>query len=390
MQLTPSERIAHLPTGIFSELAGRKHSAAERGLTLIDLSVGSPDLPPPALVRQALADAVLDPGKYEYTLTAIPGFAEAVCQFYSIRYGVDLDPRREVLQLMGSQDGLAHLALALINPGDVVLAPDPGYPIYSASVEVAGGHLVPMPLRPEHNFLPQFDDIPEDVARRAKLMVLNFPGNPVATLASAAFFEEAVAFAKRYDILLVHDFAYSELVFDGLRATSLLAVPGAKEVAIEFNSLSKTFNMAGCRIGYAMGNPDALAWLGLLKSHIDYGVFRPIQEAAISALTSDPALLATQVQTYERRRDALVNGLKAGGWTVPDVHATMFIWAPIPPEFESSRSFTLNLLASTGVVVTPGYAFGREGEGYVRIALVQPEQVLGEAARRITTFLREH
>lgn len=387
MNVTPSQRIATLPTGIFSELAQRKRLAASRGLTLIDLSVGSPDLPPPATVMHALSKAASDSGKYGYTLTSIPGFNPAVAQFYETRYGVKLDAQAEVLQLMGSQDGLSHLALALINPGDVVLAPDPGYPIYATAVALAGGEVVPVPLLADRGFLPDLSAIPDAVANRAKLLILNFPGNPVAALAPLSFFEEAIAFATRHDLLIVHDFAYSELVFDGLRASSLLSVPGAKDVAIEFNSLSKTFNMAGCRIGYVVGHAQALQWLSLLKSHVDYGVFAPIQEAAIAALTGDHAALTGQVHVYERRRDALVDGLAAAGWPVPRVHATMFIWAPIPQGFASSRAFALNLLASTGVVVTPGDAFGDQGEGYVRIALVQPEAQLLEASRRIASFL---
>lgn len=387
MPFEPSDRIKSLPTGIFADLAARKQAVARRGLRLIDLSVGSPDLPPAPFIRQVLADAVQDGAKYEYTLGAVPGFTEAVASFYRRRYGVTLDPGNEVLQLMGSQDGLAHLALALINPGDTVLVPDPGYPIYAASVEIAGGQLVPMPLRAEHGFLPQLDAIATDVAQRAKVMILNFPGNPIATLAPSWFFEQAIAFAKAHDILIVHDFAYSELVFDGLRAPSLLAYPGASDVVIEFNSLSKTFHMAGCRIGYAVGNRQALGYLRLLKSHIDYGVFRPIQEAAIAALTADADHLTEQVHTYERRRDTLIAGLAQAGWPVPTVHATMFIWAPIPAGFASSRAFALGLLESTGVVVTPGDAFGQEGEGYVRIALVEPESALREAGRRIAGYL---
>jgi aspartate/methionine/tyrosine aminotransferase len=280
------------------------------------------------------------------------------------------------------------LALALVDPGDVVLVPDPGYPIYAASVELAGGTLVTMPLRAENGFLPDFEAIPAEVAARAKFMILNFPGNPVATLVSADFFEQAIAFAKRHNILIVHDFAYSELVFDGHRAVSLLSVPGAKDVAIEFNSLSKTFNLAGCRIGYVVGNAAALHWLELLKSHVDYGIFAPIQEAAIAALTSPPDALTAQVHVYERRRDVLVDGLRAAGWPVPTVHATMFLWARIPEGFPSSKAFARTLLEETGVVVTPGDAFGREGEGYVRIALVQPEAALAEACRRIGQFLQ--
>lgn len=389
MEIRPSDRIRDLETGIFSELARRKHAAKQAGRDIIDLSVGSPDLPPPPIVMETLAREAQDPRNYGYTLAAIPGFAEAVAHFYHTRYGVDLDPAREVIQLMGSQDGLAHLAMALINPGDIVFVPDPGYPIYEAGVRIAGGVPYPLPLQADHGFLPDLDAIPPDVARRARMLILSYPGNPVTALADEAFFERAVAFARNYELLVVHDFAYSELVFDGVRAPSFLSVPGAKEVGIEFNSLSKTFNMAGCRIGYVCGHPGALAALMALKSHIDYGVFAPIQRAAIAALTADPTPLTEQVHIYERRRDALVEALDEAGWRIDRPQATMFAWARIPDGF-TSREFSFSLLEATGVAVTPGDAFGQRGEGFVRIALVQPEQRLREAARRIGDFLRHH
>jgi LL-diaminopimelate aminotransferase len=386
MNLAAADRMQTLQTGIFTELAIRKQQAKKQGIPVIDLSVGSPDLPPPPIVVETLAQSVQDPANYGYTLRGTDAFHQAVAAFYEARYGVSLSPETEVLQLMGSQDGLAHLATALVNPGDYVLVPDPGYPIYEASVRIAGGIVYPMPLLEEHGFLPQLHAIPAEVLARTKMMIISYPGNPVTALADRAFFEQVLAFAKEHNILVVHDFAYSELIFDGHPKISFLSIPGAKEVGIEFNSLSKTFNMAGCRIGYAVGNENALQILANLKSHIDYGVFAPIQSAAVAALRSDFALLDKQVKEYERRRDALISGLARGGWHVPAPSATMFAWAKLPQGW-SSRSFAFALLVQAGVAVVPGNAFGSQGEGYVRIALVQPQEQLALAAEKITAFL---
>lgn len=388
MQFRPSDRLLPLATGIFSELSEQKLKARASGLNVIDLTVGSPDLPPSQVVMDALAAYSQDPSNYGYTLTGIPSFLEAVADFYFNRYHVELNPSTEVVQLMGSQDGLAHLAMALTNPGDYVLVPDPGYPIYSASVQISGAKQYLMPITAENDFLPNFAAIPEEVLEKTRFMVLSYPGNPVPALASKEFFEEAVAFAKEHQILLVHDFAYSELVFDGVRPISLLSLPGAKEVAVEFNSLSKTFNMAGCRIAYAVGNESALHALALLKSHIDYGVFYPIQKAAELALQSDFTELDKLAQTYQNRRDTLVHGLAQAGWQVDVPPATMFVWARLPRGW-SSRGFSFQLLNQTGVAVTPGDAFGNHGEGYVRIALVQGIEQLQTAAEKIGEFLKK-
>ncbi|RFU67601.1 LL-diaminopimelate aminotransferase [Bacillus sp. V59.32b] len=389
MKITLSEKMRNFSTGIFTELANRKHEAIKRGIDIIDLSVGSPDLPPPAIVVDTLVKHAKDITKYGYTLKGTPEFHEAVCYFYKHRYAVDLDPGEEVLQLMGSQDGLAHLATAIVNPGEYVLVPDPGYPIYEASVSLAGGIIYPMPLTVENNFLLDLDQIPVDVVRKAKMMIISYPGNPVAALADQTFFEKVVEFAKQHNILVIHDFAYSELIFDDHPQISFLSIPGAKEVGVEFNSLSKTFNMAGSRIGYVVGNAEVLKILGTLKSHIDYGVFYPIQKAAEMALTSDFSILNDQVKEYEVRRDALVAGLEKVGWHVPKSSATMFIWAKIPDGW-TSRKFAFQLIEQAGVAVVPGDAFGKQGEGYVRIALVQPAERLSEAAKRIQGFFQKN
>jgi LL-diaminopimelate aminotransferase len=387
MNFVASKKVQKLTTSIFTEVSNRKQEAIKNGMDVIDLSVGSPDFQPPAIVVDALVKYAKDTSNYGYMLKGIPEFNEAVTYFYKKRYSVDLDPSKEVLQLIGSQDGLAHLATAMIDPGDYVLVPDPGYPIYEASVTVAGGILYPMPLTEENQFLPQLDEIPQDILEKTKMMIISYPGNPVTALANPTFFEQVIEFANLHQILVVHDFAYSELIYDDHPQISFMSIPGAKEVGIEFNSLSKTFNMAGCRIGYVVGNEQALAILASLKSNIDYGVFYPIQKAAVTALTSDFASLQQLKKEYEIRRDTLMLGLEKSGWKVPKSPATMFIWAKIP-EGWTSRQFAFELIEKVGVAIIPGDAFGTLGEGYVRIALVQPPEVLAEAAERIQAFLQ--
>lgn len=386
MEFTASKKTQKMATSIFTELAEKKREAINHGIDVIDLSVGSPDMAPPDYVVDTLVKYSKDPTKYGYTLKGIDEFNQAVQYFYKQRYGVDLNPSGEVLQLMGSQDGLSHLATAMIDPGDYVLVPDPGYPIYEQNVMIAGGTIFPMPLLEENRFLPKLDEIPLEVLQKTKMMIISYPGNPVTALANREFFEEVVAFAKKYNILVVHDFAYSELIWDGNPQISFMSVKGAKEVGIEFNSLSKSFNMAGCRIGYAVGNKEALNILASFKSNIDYGVFYPIQMAAAAALTSDYSVLDKQVQEYEKRRDTLIAGLEKGGWKVSKSPATMFVWAKIPTGW-TSRRFAFQLIEKAGVAVVPGDAFGSRGEGYVRMALVQPSEKLALAAERIQAFL---
>lgn len=388
MNIVASKKTQKMATSIFTELADKKLEAIQKGMDVIDLSVGSPDLPPPPHVVDALVTYIQDTTKYGYTLKGIEEFNKAVGYFYKQRYGIDVNPENEVLQLMGSQDGLSHLATAMIDPGDYVLVPDPGYPIYEQSVMIAGGSLYPMPLLEENDYLPRLDEIPLEVLHKAKMMIISYPGNPVTALASKEFFEEVVGFARKYNILVVHDFAYSELIFEQNPQISFMSVKGAKEVGIEFNSLSKTFNMAGCRIGYAVGNKEALKILATFKSNIDYGVFYPIQMAAVTALTSDYGILQEQVIEYEKRRDVLISGLEKGGWKVAKSPATMFIWAKIPSGW-TSRQFAFALIEKAGVAVVPGDAFGTQGEGYVRMAIVQSPEKLAKAAERIQNFLHE-
>lgn len=390
MKRWESKRLAELGSAIFSEVAAWKREVTARGVDVIDLGIGSPDRAPSARVMEALTRAVNDPGMYGYpTSEGSAQFRQAVARWYAHRFGVALDPEDEIVTLMGSQDGLAHLAMAVTDPGDTVMVPDPGYPIYSASLVLAGVQPYHMPLRADNGFLPKLEDIPAEVARQAKFMLLSYPSNPLSAVADLAFFERLVEYAREHGLLLVHDLAYSEMSFDGFKPPSILEVEGAKDIAVEFHSLSKSFNMAGCRIAFMVGQRDAVRALRVLKSNIDYGVFLAVQQAGIAALEEDMMPGSRSVAAlYERRRDIVIKGLSEAGWSIPKPKATMFIWAPIPAGW-TSRQISREMLYSAGVVVIPGDAFGKEGEGYVRIALVQEEDRLREAVRRIGQFLRE-
>ncbi|SDC01053.1 LL-diaminopimelate aminotransferase [Paenibacillus sp. UNCCL117] len=388
MKRWESKRLAELGSAIFSEVAKWKQEVTAQGVDVIDLGIGSPDRGPSERVRQALVEAALDPAQYGYPGTeGTPEFRLTVAQWYRHRFGVQLDPDTEVVALMGSQDGLAHLALAVTDPGDMAIVPDPGYPIYSASLVLAGVKPYLVPLREEHDYLPQLDEIPEAVLKQTKFMLLNYPSNPLSAVATLPFFEKLVEFAREHELLLVHDVAYSEMAFDGFVPPSILEVEGAKEVAVEFHSLSKSFNMAGCRIAFMVGQPDVVRALRTLKSNMDYGVFLAVQRAGIEAMREDMEPGSRSVAAlYERRRDIVIDGLRQYGWDIRKPKASMFIWAPIPSGW-TSRQISREMLYSAGVVVIPGDAFGQEGEGYVRIALVQEEERLQEAVRRMGEFI---
>lgn len=378
-----------LTSAVFSQVDALRREEEAKGRDIITLSIGSPDLAPAPHIMEALCRAASQGEQYRYALSrGKEELLAAMADWYQGKFGVTLEAASEIHTLMGSQDGLAHIALCLVNPGDVVLVPDPGYPIFSAGPLVAGAELYRMPLRKKNGFLPDFEAIPADIRRRAKLMILNYPNNPLAAVAPEGFFAEVVSFAKNNNIFVCHDFAYSELVFDGYRPPSFLATPGAKEVGIEFHSLSKTYNMAGCRVGFASGNAEAIALLGRLKSNFDYGIFLPIQEAAIAALRGPQQAVLDTAATYQRRRDLLIDGLAAAGWEIPKPKGTMFVWAPVPTA-QSSMEFTLSWLREAGVAVVPGSAFGAEGEGYVRIALVEPESTLQKAVDRTVAWLQQ-
>ena len=364
----------------------RKQAIAQ-GQDVITLSLGSPDLAPAPHIVAAMKQALDDDLSYGYTLSkGTPDFLQAVSGWYARKFNVQLDPTTEVHSLMGSQDGLAHIGLCLVNPGDVVLVPDPGYPIFFAGPLVAGAEIVTMPLKPENAYLPDLDAISPEVLQRTKIMILNYPNNPLAATAPREFFVKVVDLAKKYGFLVIHDFAYSELVFDGYRPDSFLSIPGAKDIAIEFHSLSKTYSMAGCRVAFVVGNAEVIALLGRLKSNFDYGVFHAIQQGAIAALNGPDDCIAETALRYQRRRDILVDGFARFGWQVERPKASMYLWAPVPTK-QKSFDFVADLLKHTGVAVVPGIGFGECGEGYIRIALVQSEARLAEVAARAEKWL---
>jgi LL-diaminopimelate aminotransferase len=382
MNFAIASRMNAFKESVFNELSTYKKELISVGRDIVDLSVGSPDLPPPDYIIEELKRNIINPSSYGYTLTATDDFKEAVCTYYEKKYQVSLNSQSEVLMLMGSQDGLVHLPMVFANPCDIILVPDPGYTAYATAVAMAGAEAYPMPLLEENGFLPDLSSIPIDIAGQAKMMILNFPGNPIPSLASVDFFKEVIAFAKKYNIIVVHDFAYSELYYEKEKPISFLSIEGAKEVGVEFNSLSKSFNLAGCRIGYLVGNEEIIHSLNVLKGNLDYGIFLPIQKAAIAALTIESEFSDKLRAIYKKRRDKLVNGLNELGWNVSSPNASMFVWASIP-EGTTSTQFAYELLDKAGVVVTPGNAFGESGEGYVRIALVQDEMTLEKAIQQI-------
>lgn len=377
MAITLSKKMNSFQTSIFNELAVYKKQKIQEGHSMIDLSIGSPDLPPPDAVMEELSNGAEDPSLYRYSLVGTSELLQAISGYYDRQYHVHLSPENEALMLMGSQDGLVHLPLVLTNPGDVVLVPNPGYTAYAAGIALAEATPYYMPLQEEHEFLPDLELIPEDIRKKAKMMILNFPGNPVPALATKDFFEKVVQFARKYHIVVLHDFAYSELYYEE-KPISFLEIDGAKEIGIELNSLSKSFNMAGARIGYVVGNSTVIEGLDRLKSNLDYGVFLPIQNAAIRALSMSSSFSDDLRDIYKKRRDILVDGLRSLGWNVHSPKASMFLWAKVPTPFTSTE-FAYKLMDEAGIVTTPGVAFGTEGEGYLRISLAQSEEVLKNA-----------
>ncbi|WP_371370967.1 aminotransferase class I/II-fold pyridoxal phosphate-dependent enzyme [Sporomusa aerivorans] len=383
-----ADRMQALTSAIFTQVDDMRRAEVAAGKDIITLSIGSPDMAPAPHIVEALKSSADCCFNYGYTLSkGRPDLLNAIAGWYRSKFGVELDPETEIHSLIGSQDGLAHISLCLVNPGDIVLVPDPGYPIFSAGPLIAGAELYRMPLTPANNYLPDLTAIDEKVLQRAKIMILNYPNNPLAATAPRSFLEQVVDFAKQHNILVCYDFAYSDLVFDGYRPDSFLSIPGAKDIGIEFNSLSKTYNMAGCRVGYVMGNAKVISLLGRLKSNFDYGIFYPLQQAAIAALTGSQDCVRATAERYQARRDIIVDGFNKLGWKVDRPKASMYVWAPVPTQ-QSSFEFTVSLLQNAGVAVIPGSAFGACGEGYVRIALVQPEERLEEAVHRIKEWIK--
>ncbi|MCR0302612.1 aminotransferase class I/II-fold pyridoxal phosphate-dependent enzyme [[Clostridium] innocuum] len=378
-----SKRMDLLAEGVFSRLDEEKQNMLASGKAVYDFTIGSPNIAPSKEVMDALITAAQQPESYIYSLHDTKELKETIQAWYRKRYQVELDTETEILSLQGSQEGLAHVALALCDEGDIVLIPAPSYPIFANGPKIAGAVLYEMPMLKEYDYLIQFDAIPEEIAEKAKMMIISYPNNPTGATAPDSFYEELIQFAKAHDIIVIHDTAYSNLVFDGEEGKSFLYYAGAKDIGIEFNSFSKTYGMAGARIGICVGNAEIVGILRKLKSNIDYGMFLPIQKAAIAALTQDQSIVKETRETYQRRRNRIIAGAAAAGWHIASCKSTMFLWAQIPEGYGSSEEFALNLLKCSGMLVTSGSSFGAYGEGFVRIALVQSDEVIEQALQAL-------
>ncbi len=382
-----ADRLEALPPYLFIELDKAKSALKAQGHDVIDLGVGDPDLPTPPNIIRVLQQTAEDSANHHYSFTeGLAPLRQAIAHWSQRRFGVTLDPATEVLPLLGSKEGIAHLPLALANPGETVLVPDPCYPPYRSGTILSGAKVCAMPLEAEMNFLPDFGAINQRAAREAALMFLNYPNNPTAAVATEACFDEAIQLAKEFGFVIAHDAAYSELAFDGFQPISFLQRPGAKEVGVEFHSLSKTYNMTGWRVGWMCGNATVIAALCQLKTNLDSGIFQPLQWAAIEALQGDQSAVTQAVSTYQQRRDLLVQTLTQAGWPVPSPKASFFVWAPVPGG-GSSIAFAKRVLEQAHVVITPGAGFGQAGEGFVRLSLTVPTPRLQEATARIAKVL---
>jgi aspartate/methionine/tyrosine aminotransferase len=389
-----AKRLTPLGSNVFADMDRAKALARTAGQTIIDLSLGSSDLPTAKNVIEAIADSLSDSRTHGYLLfNGTQDFRQAAAQWYTQKFGIEVDPETEVLPLIGSQEGTAHLPLAVLNPGDFALLLDPGYPSHAGGVYLASGQIYPMPLRPENNFLPVFEDIPTTVLAQSKMMVLSYPHNPTTAIAPLSFFQRAVTFCQQHNLVLVHDFPYIDLVFpEGLSgsqtAPSILQADTQKSVSIEFFTLSKSYNMGGFRVGYAIGNAQLIEALRKVKAAVDFNQYRGILNGAIAALTGSQDSVKTTVETFHQRRDTFIQALKNIGWQIPQPAATMYVWAKLPePWDQDSVKFCTELVVKTGVAVSPGKGFGSVGEGYVRFALVEPPAVLELAALKIGKFL---
>lgn len=377
MEIRQAEMLNHFETGIFAALDEKKEEMMKSGKKVYNLSVGTPDFKPQQHIVDALVEAAKDPSQYVYALRDLPELLEAVREYYQERFGVEVETD-EITSIHGSQEGIGHIGMALTSPGDAAIIPNPGYPIFEAGAYLGGAELYFYPLKAENQYLPEFDKIPENVARNAKFMILSYPYNPVCAVGTPQMYREAIAFAKKYNVIIIHDNAYSDIIYDGVEGGSFLSYEGAKEVGVECFSLSKSFNVTGCRISFVVGNKQVIDAIKLLRSQIDFGMFLPIQKAAIAALRGPRDAVRMQCAEYQKRRDALCGGFRKIGWDVPDSKGTMFAWAPIPPKFQTSEEFCMALMEQTGVICTPGHSFGSLGEGYVRFALVLPVEVIEE------------
>lgn len=377
MELQFAKRMESFQPGIFNVLNDKKNEMIRQGRQVYNLSVGTPDFLPDEHVMRAMQEACKHPDNYKYSLGNLPTLVDAVQGWYLRRYGVTLE-REEIMSVNGSQEGIAHVALPLCDPGDLVLCPNPGYPIFEMGPWLCGAEIAYYDLLEENHYLPDLNAIPEEVARRAKMMVVSYPANPVCVTAPRSFYEQLVDFARTYNIIILHDNAYSEITYDGREGISFLSIPGAKEVGVEFNSLSKTYNLTGARISFVVGNREIIQNFSKVRSQIDYGIFLPVQLAAIEALNGPQDGVAARREEYQRRRDALCGGFRSIGWNVPDSEGSMFAWAPIPEHYADSVTFCMDLMERSGLICTPGSAFGSLGEGHVRFALVEPVEKMQE------------
>lgn len=382
MNMQFARRMEEFGAGIFNVLDEKRQAREHAGKKVYNLSIGTPDFSPAPHVMEALSQAAMNPENYRYALSERPELLQAVQRWYRRRYQVEL-AQDEIMAVYGSQEGIAHIGWSICDPGDVVLVPDPGYPIFEMGPLLCGAKTVRYPLLPENHYLPDLAAIDPAVARAAKLMVVSYPMNPVSVAAPQSFYEALVDFARKYNIMILHDNAYSEIIFDGREGRSFLSIPGAKEVGVEFNSLSKTYNLTGARISFVLGNRDMVRQFRTLRSQIDYGIFLPIQIAAEAALNGPQDGVEAQRLEYQARRDALCGGLRKIGWNVPDSEGSMFVWAPLPEGYTDSAAFCLELLDKTGLLCTPGAAFGALGEGHVRFALVKPPKVMEEIVEAV-------
>jgi len=387
ISIEPANRVKDLPPYLFATIDRMKEKAIGKGVDLIDLSIGDPDIPTPEHIVERMRKAVNNPAHHQYpSYVGMLSFRQAVADWYKRRFNVKLDPKTEVLSLIGSKEGIGHMPLAFVNPGDYVLVSSPGYPVYPVATLFAGGQTHEMPLLEKNHYLPDLKKIPKRVLKKAKLMFVNYPNNPTAACADKAFFKELVSFAAKHNILVCHDAAYTEMYYGNDRPLSFLQIPGAKNAGIEFHSLSKTYNMTGWRIGFAVGNRDAIAGLGKIKTNIDSGIFQAIQEAGIEALETKDSELKKIRKIYRERRDALYRGLTKLGLQLNNPKATFYLWVKCPVGV-SSMDFTTLLLNRAGILTTPGNGFGRPGEGYVRFALTVPVTRIKEAVERIGKVL---
>lgn len=379
-----AKRLDHFEEGIFSSIERKVVAYQQQGREVFNLSVGTPDFHPPEQVMQVLSQAALKPENYRYTLRDYPELRQAVAEYYLRRYDTAIEGSTEVVAVHGTQEGMGHLGMALCNPGDVVLLPNPGYPVFEAGAWLGEADLQFYPMTRENHFLPRLEAIPPETWRRTKYIVTSYPSNPTGAIAPRSFYEELIAYAKRYHFYIINDNAYSDIVFTEGSGFSFLSIPGAKEVGAEFFSLSKSFNLTGARLSFFVGNRELVSALSLLRSQLDFGIFLPLQLAAVEALRVPRQYVLDQCQEYRKRRDALCNGLREAGWPVEDSQGTMFVFAKLPKRWEGrSAAFCEALVDACGVVCTPGAAFGSLGEGYVRFALVRPPQELARIAQYI-------